>query len=644
MAPPRRAARIAYAGGCCHCRSPTIAATALTHLRRAAAWLWWLLDATRRTLLNLLFLLLLVLLAWYLVLRSSATPPLQDKTALVLALRGPIHEQWHGSLRENALKQARGEPMAQVRLRDVLTALDAAARDPAIARAVLVLDDFAGAGLPTLREVAAAIERFKASGKPVVAWGSGYDQRQYYLAAHASEVWMHPMGAVQIEGFGGHRNYYKDALDRFGITAHVLRAGQYKNAAESFVANAPSSQTLESEGLLYDTLWASYTAGVERARKLPAGSIVAAIDQLPERLAGVGGDLAKLALKEKLVDALKTRDQLRASLIEQGAKDGPTFRQIPFEAYLARVKPPTGRAAVAVVVAEGGIVDGQAGGGAIGGLSTSDLVRRAREDDSVKALVLRVDSPGGSAFGSELVRRELELTRQAGKPVVVSMGDVAASGGYWISMAADEVIADDTTVTGSIGVVALLPSAEQALDKLGVHTGGHTTSWLVDAYDLRRGLDPRFAQVVQSSIDHVYADFTAKVAAARKTTPDAIHAVGQGRVWTGAQARERGLVDRNGSFGDALAAAASRAGLSDGHRVVYLEQQPGRVERLLGWLGAGVLAQLGPTAMLDPLATLPGAQALRALQEDLAPLLATGAQGAQGRAFAASAHCLCSAP
>lgn len=635
-----RRAGLSYAGGCNAVRSPTIVTTAFQALRRAFAWLWWLLDATRRTLLNLLFLLLLGALLW-LFARSGSTP-LQEQTALVLALRGPLHEQFSGNLRDNALKQARGQPLAQTRLRDVLVALEAAARDPAIARVVLVLDDFAGAGLPTLREVAAALERFKASGKPVVAWGSGYDQRQYYLAAHASEVWMHPMGAVRIEGFGGRRNYYKDALDHIGVTAHVLRAGQYKNAAESYVANEPSPQTLEADGLLYDTLWAAYTGGVERARKLPPGSLAAGLDQLPERLADAGGDMAKLALKDKLVDALKTPDQLRSSLIEQGARDGPTFRQIPFEAYLSRVRPATGADAVGVVIAEGSIVDGQAPGGQIGGLSTSALIRRAREDEHIKALVLRVDSPGGSAFGSELVRRELELTRQAGKPVVVSMGDLAASGGYWISTAADEVIADETTITGSIGVVAMLPSAERALDKLGVHTGGHTTSWLVGAYDLRRGLDPRYEKVIQAGIDHVYADFTAKVAAARKTTPDAINAVGQGRVWTGAQAKERGLVDRLGSFGDALAAAAQRGRLADGYRVVYIEQQPGRTERLLALLGSQVVAALGidgdvSTALLP---WLP-ASALRDVQADLSWLADIGA-GRQP--FAALTHCLCAAP
>jgi len=602
----------------------------------ALRWCWWVLDASRRALLNLLLLALLLVVAWSL-LRGGA-PALQERTTLVLAIEGPIHEQFSGSLRDNALQQVQGRAIAQVRLRDLLAALDAAAVDPKIERVLLMLDEFAGAGLPTLREVAAAIERFKAAGKPLVAWGSGFDQRQYYLAAHASEVWMHPMGAVEISGFGGWRNYYKDAFDKLGVSAHVLRVGQYKNAGESYVASAPSAQTIESDRTLYDALWASYTGGVERARKLPPGSVQKGIETLPERLAAAGGDLARLALDSKLVDALKTRDELRAALVERGVRDGKTFRQIGFGAYLGRLKPPPAGDGVGVVVAEGGIVDGQANGGTIGGLSTAELIRQAREDDHIKAIVLRVDSPGGSAFGAELVRRELELARAAGKPVVVSMGDLAASGGYWISMAADEVIADEATITGSIGVVAVLPSGERALDKLGIHTGGYGTSWLVGAYDPRRGLDPRYEKLIQASIDHVYADFTGMAAKARKTSADKIDAVGQGRVWTGSQAHERGLVDRTGGFADALKSAADRAKLGAGFPVRFLDREPGRVERLLSLLGTRIAGAAGPLA--DPLFGAPPAL-LRDVRADLGFL----AEVADGRKpFAALTHCLCVAP
>jgi protease-4 len=611
----------------------------LKRLLAAAGWLWWLLDASRRALLNLLMLLVLATLVWLFLHRGP--PPLQDDTALVLAPHGPIREQFSGTLRDNALREARGETIAQTRLRDVLAALDGAAHDPQIARVVLVLDDFAGAGMPTLREVAAALQRFRASGKQVVAWGSGYDQRQYYLAAQANEVWMNPMGSVDIEGFGGYRTYYKDALDKFGFTAHVVRAGQFKNAEEAFVANGPSKPTQEADKYLLDGLWASYTAGIEHARKLAPGSIDSDIAELPERLAAAGGDFAKLALQNKLVDALKTRDQLRAALIARGVRDGQSFRQIPFEAYLARVRPAKGPDAVGVLVAEGPISDGDAPGGAIGGASTSELIRRAREDEHIKALVLRVDSPGGSVFGSELVRRELELTRKAGKPVVVSMGDVAASGGYWISTASDEIIADETTVTGSIGVIAMLPTAEHALAKLGVHTGGYTTTWLAGAYDPRHGLDPRYEKVLQNSINHTYAEFTQRVAAARRTTPAKIDAVGQGRVWSGAQALERGLVDRTGSFEDALQSAAQRAKLAPGYRVVYVEREPGRTERLLSLFASRVAAALGPDVVLPAwLAGVPPA-VLQGMRHDLSWLMDVG--GGKRR-FAALTHCLCSAP
>jgi protease IV len=612
---------------------------------RALRWLWWLLDASRRVLMNLLMLLLLATLAWY-ALRTGA-PPLHHKTALVLALRGPLHEQFSGNLRDNALRQARGLPVEQTRLRDVLAALDAAAKDDRIERAVLVLDDFAGAGLPTLREVAAAIDRFKASGKQVVAWGTGYDQRQYYLAAHASEVWLDPMGEVSIEGYGGRRTYYKSALDRLGVTVHVLRVGQYKNAAENFVTDGPSPQTMQEDSALYGALWASYTAGVERARQLPAGSIEQALDALPERLEAAGGDSARLALQSHWVDALKTRDEMRRTLIERGARDDDnrhTFRQIPFESYLATVRPPSGADAVGVVVAEGDIVDGEADGGTIGGLSTAELIRQAREDEHIKAIVLRVDSPGGSAFGAELVRRELALTRKAGKPVIVSMGDLAASGGYWISTAADEVIADPDTITGSIGVIAVLPSAEQGLAKIGVHTGGYTTGWLVDAYDLRSGLDPRYRRLLQAGIDHTYDDFVAKVAAARKSTPEKIDAVAQGRVWTGAQALQRGLVDKLGSFEDAIAAAEQRAHLPATTRVQYIEREPGRVEQLLSYLGVDLAAFGGSGAgWLGPLG-LPAPASLQKVQQDLGWLAGAGDVADGRKPFVTLTHCMCRAP
>ena len=601
------------------------------------AWRW--LDATRRALLNLLLLLLLGALLWAL-LRPNA-PALHDKTALVLGISGTLVEQRTAvNLREQVLGQARGQGSEQTRLRDVLAVLDAAAKDNKISHALLMLDGFSGAGLPTLREVASAIERFKASGKPVYAWGSDYDQRQYFLAAHATEVWLHPMGSVLVEGFGRHRTYYKDLFDKVGISVNVLRAGKYKNAAETYAANAPSAETLESDGALWGTLWGSYTAAVEKARQQPAGSVAEAIDSLPASLLAAQGNPARWALQRKWVDALKTRDEMRALLTLKGAKDEDTFRQVSLAGYLGRIKPRTGGDAVGVVVAQGSISDGRAGPGSIGGLSTAELIRKAREDKKIKAIVLRVDSPGGSAFGSELVRRELELTRKAGKPVVVSMGNLAASGGYWISMAADEIIADEASITGSIGVVGLLPTAQGAMDKLGIHTGGVTTTWLADAYDPKRALNPRFAQLVQGFVDGTYRDFTVLVASARKSTPEKINQLAQGRVWSGKDAQARGLVDRLGNLGDAIASAAKLGKLAADPRIEYVEARPGRLQRLLEQFGVtqadlglpqtGLRAALMASGLLPPVA--------QTLAQDLGWLADVAARH---KPFAAVVHCLC---
>jgi protease-4 len=333
-------------------------------------------------------------------------------------------------------------------------------------------------------------------------------------------------------------------------------------------------------------------------------------------------------------------------LIDRAAAspDGASFRQIDYQSYLATLKPSIVGDAVGVVVAEGEIVDGTAPAGTVGGFSTAELVRRAREDTSIKAIVLRVNSPGGSVFGSELVRRELEITRAAGKPIVVSMGDVAASGGYWISMASDEVIADPGTVTGSIGVFALLPSADQALKKLGVNTAGVTTTWLGTAGDPRLPLDPRFAAALQSTVDHIYADFTGRAAQARKTTPQAIDAVGQGRVWTGAQAKERGLVDTLGGFGDAVKSAAKRAklGAEGEYRVSYIEPEPGRLARLLEAVGGTAASFVAGQIDARVLPAGVPRQLAQEVQRDLGWL--GGANRAGSKPFTSVIHCLCEAP
>ena len=609
-------------------------------LRRGLCWTWRAVDATRRFLFNQIFLLIAIAI---LVAIFSSAKPIAPKTALVLDLKGTLVEQHSGTVRDAIISNASGEARRSVQLRDILTVLDAAAKDSNISSVLLLVEELDYAGLASMHEVGAALDRVKAAGKPVVAWAGHYDQRQYLLASHASEVYVHPMGSVEIRGLGRYRSYYRDALDKVGVTVNLIKVGTYKSAAEPFIGNGPSPASTEAENFLYSALWQDYTATVEKNRKLKPGAIVAGIDALPKLLDDAKGDSAKLAQQLKLVDGIKSRDEVRAMMIARGSLDteGKNFRQIGLYDYLGRHHPVQVGNAIGVVVAQGEISDGIASPGAIGGRSTAELIRKAREDDQIKAIVLRVDSPGGSAYGSELIRRELELTRAAGKPVVVSMGNVAASGGYWIAMASDEIIADPSTMTGSIGVFSILPTAEKVADKLGVHSAGVTTTWLADAYNPLRPIDPRFAQLVQSRINHVYDEFTTKAAQARKTTQAKIDAVGQGRVWTGAQAKERGLVDTLGSFGDALKSAARRAKLGDSYRVAYIERDVAAVERLLATIGAssGPLVTLQVKLGLLPAGLPDGAVA------DVAKDMAWLAELTAGRQpFAAVTHCLCTPP
>jgi protease-4 len=596
--------------------------------------------------LNLLFLIILIMLLWAMF--GGGIKPLAPKTALVLDLKGELVEEKAGSVRDSLVAGLSGNARRLIQLRDILTVLDAAAKDDNINSVVLLLDEMDGGGLASLREFGAAVDRVRAAGKTVVAWGGTYDQKRYMVASHANEVYLHPMGMVLIEGFGRHRNYYRDALDKIGVTVNLMKVGTYKSFAEPYIGNGPSDAAREADSFLYNALWSSYTAEVEKARKLPAGAIAKGIEELPQRMAAANGNAGKVALDWKLIDGLKTRDEVRALMVKRGAWDesSKSFRQVSFHDYLSRNPPKVLGDAVAVVVAAGDITEGTGGPGMVGGISTANMIRAAREDKQVKAVVLRINSPGGSAYGSELIRRELELTRNAGKPVVVSMGDVAASGGYWISMAADEVIADPNTVTGSIGVFAILPTADKVVDKLGIHTAGVTTTWLADAYNPLRPLDPRFGQVVQASINHIYDEFTTKAAIARRTTPEKIDAVGQGRVWTGAQAKERGLVDRLGSYGDALQSAAKRANLGSDFRVAYAERPDTLFERMLERLGLSeaqaltVQVKLGLLPADLSLEALP-AGAVAGVAKDLGWL---SELASRRQPFAAVTHCLCEIP
>jgi len=606
-------------------------------IRRFFRFIWSAIGFFRTLALNLLFLAVVaaVAFAWL----REGRPTLEPNTALVLDLAGPIVEQRTGAPARFTVLQALADRERETQLRDVLAALDAAATDPKIGRVLILLDDMEGAGLATLREIAAAIGRVRASGKQVIAWGSALDQRRYYLAAHADQVLLHPFGRVVLQGFGGYRNYYRDALESIGVTVNVFKVGRYKSAVEPFSQNEPSEDARRDEAALLGDLWSQYLSAVETARSLPAGSITRLIDELPQRFAAAGGDAAKLALEEKLVDGLKTRDELRAMFIEKGVPDPKhkTFRQIGLSQYLGTLPEKEGDA-VGVVVASGEMLDGDQPQGLVGGRSIAELIRRAREDDSIKAVVLRVRSPGGSVFAAEQIRHELEVTRKAGKPVLVSFGDVAASGGYWVSMSADEVIADPAAITGSIGVFALLPSADRAWEKLSLHTHGTTTTWLAGALDPRRPLDPRARDLLQTGVAHIYKEFVGRTATARNLATEQVDELAQGRVWTGRQAHSHKLVDRLGSYREALQAAARRGGLGEDFRVAYIEREPRGIDRLLGVLFGE--ASLPSLPMLDRLlpeaAVLPGA--VQSMASDMRWL-----RSAARNPLAAQSHCLCSA-
>jgi protease IV len=583
-------------------------------ISRAAIGVWAGLNFTRRLLLNLLVLLILGLLLMALF---SPRPSMQPRTTLVLAPEGALVEQYSSDPTSRAMARLIGERIEEVQLRDLLRAIDGAATDARVERLVIRPDRLSSAGLAALREVAAALQRFRASGKQVIAYANGMDQRQYLLAAVADEVWLHPEGAVMLEGLSRYRMYYREALqDNLRIDMHLFKVGEYKSAAEPFVRDGPSDEALAADLFWMNDLWQRYVEEIAAARDITPEALRASIEAMPEMLDAAGGKLSQLALDQRLVDALKTEDEARDELMRRGVTDrsGKTFRQVDGDGYLTFLGPAAPaievQPVVAVVVAQGTITGGEQSPGSIGGDSTSALLRKAREDDKVRAVVLRVDSPGGEVFASEQIRLEVDMLKAAGKPVVVSMSNLAASGGYWISMNADRIYASPSTITGSIGIYGLFPTVPRTLDRLGIQVEGVGTTPLAGAFDLRRPLDPRLGRMVQRVIDRGYMEFVGKVAEARGRSLDDIDRVARGRVWSGAQALEFGLVDALGGLQDAIEDAASRATLATGKFTVrYVEKELSPFARLLADMTrqqriTAVLAESGMAARLLPASVL----------------------------------------
>ncbi|WP_405233527.1 signal peptide peptidase SppA [Lentisalinibacter salinarum] len=566
-------------------------------LMRVLRALWRGLDGIRK------ILHLLVLLFLFALVVAALSPPVAElprKAALVIAPEGYLVEEFEGNPVDRALAEAMGDGVGQTRLRDVQEALAWAAEDDRIPAVVLELDAFLGGGLTKLQAVANAIETFKASGKPVIAMGNAYTQAGYYIAAHADEVWLQDQGVVFLQGYGIYRNYFRDAIEKLGIDWNVFTAGTYKSFAEPFTRNDMSEAAKTANRDLLDQLWQAWLGGVSAARGLDAARLQAGIDNLPEELEASNGRFSDMAVRLGLADRVTTRAEFREHMIGiAGANGGQerSYRSIGMDAYLDGQRllrgDETGASNVAVVVAAGPVVEGDAPAGNIGGESTSNLIRRAIEDESVKALVLRVDSGGGSTFASELIFDEIQAFKATERPVIVSMSSVAASAGYWISTAGDEILAHPTTITGSIGVVGMFPTFQRTLEKVGINTDGVGTTALAGALRPDRALDETLRRTIEITVDTTYRDFVDGVAEQRGLERETVGDIAEGRVWTGQDALEFGLIDRFGDLDDAIDAAAERAGLAEGeYGVKYVERPltPGQ-EFLLQLLNS----RIGPT-------------------------------------------------
>ena len=538
---------------------------------------WRGVATAQKITMNLIFLaIVFALLA--LALRDGK-PKVPDSTALVIAPKGQIVEQLAG----NAMDKARGALTGNAKLetlgRDLVRTIRAAKDDKRVQALLLDLNSLTGARLAMLQDLKAAIEDFKESEKPVIATSDFYLKTQYYLASAADEIYLNDMGGVILDGYSRYRTYYHDGLERLEVDSNIVRVGEFKSAVEPFLRDSMSEKAKEANLEWLGDLWRSYLADVAAARGLTPEALTDGIENLNAHLNAAGGDLSQMALDAGLVDHVGGRDLLRQRMIELVGEDEEehSFNRIGHAEYLEVVgedvkKGKSGK--VAVIIAKGTILDGSHPPGTIGGDSTAALIRRARNDEDVKALVLRVDSGGGSAFASEVIRQEFVLAREAGKKVVVSMAGVAASGGYWISTASDEIWANPNTITGSIGIFGMLPTIQKPLAKyLGMRVDGVGTTWIGGQGRPDRALDPRLKELVTQAIQKGYRDFLARVAEARNMTTEEVDVIARGRVWSGIDAHEMGLVDKLGGLDEAIASAAELAELGDDYSVEYVEKE-----------------------------------------------------------------------
>ena len=554
-------------------------------LRTFFGLIWRILEGIRKV---LHLALLLLVFGFVLAALHTSIPVVPRSAALVIAPQGQLVEQISGDAVRRAFGEASGGPAPETLLRDVTEAIAAAKTDARIKLIVLDLDELEPSGLSKLQEISAALRDFRASGKRVIAAGDSFSQSQYYLAAQAGEVYLDPMGEVSVTGFSYYRMYYKDAIEKLSVDLNVFRAGTFKSYTDQFSRSDMAPSEREETSVWLESLWNAYTQDVTRARSLPPGALKDYIAEQPSTLQAVGGDMAKMALQRGLVTALKSRRQVADDLKGLVGEDenNHSFNSIGMSQYLSAVRSKgvlksKSDAKIGIVVASGEIFDGRQLPGAIGGESTSNLLREARYDNAVKAVVLRVDSPGGSEFASEIILREVQALRKAGKPVVVSMSTYAASGGYYIAAAANQIFASPTTITGSIGVFSYIPTFQRTLEKLGIKVDGIGTTPLAGDLRIDRALGPATKQLLQASVDHAYAQFVRRVADGRKKSYEDIDKIAQGRVWAGLDAQRIGLVDHLGGLKDATDAAAKLAELGANYDVDYIEPDLSLREELL---------------------------------------------------------------
>lgn len=577
-------------------------------------------DQAKRLSFNIIFLLISFFITFAIIssiFSKITSKPVKDQTTLVLNLQGNVVEESAYNPQELFQQGLLGERPQETVLRDVIRALQYASEDDRIINVYLDLKDLGSIGLSSLREIARALSEFRESGKKIIYRGDLIDQRRYFLAAHADEIYLDPMGAVFFSGFGSDRTYFKEAFNKYGVNVFLVQTGEYKNFGETFVESSPTDATRRTDERIYEGLWSMFTDQIESARGLEVGSIMDLIDNFILELEQVNYDLANLALDKGFVDGFKTIHELRDYMISEGNKDPKhnSFRQISHRQYLNELSfPKTGE--VAIIVAEGGIVDGHVSAGAIGGLSTSERIRRARLDENIKAIVLRVNSGGGSAFASEQIRRELDVAREEGKVVVISMGNVAASGGYWISLSSDAIVADKNTITGSIGVVSILSTVEKILDNFSLNVEGYATTWIREAmYDPRKELDPRLKKMIAGGIHKIYDDFLTLTSESREIDFSELPNIAQGRIWTGLEAKELGLIDTVGGLQDAISLAIEKAGLDlSTAQVFYLEREKSRFEQILDQLNMAQVFTMPSLSVFDKDVS----QAMRYLGRELA--------------------------